>query len=105
MAEPARAPVYLPTVTVHRLRVVLAIVLIIVFVIGIYLVARFTSNTPVAYESIEDKFKYGSTGGEIDAGIPVSLWKTLPKLFPELLPPRKFSPGQEYGAFGFLYED
>jgi hypothetical protein len=37
--------------------------------------------------STEDHFKYGSTGGEREAGIPYWLWKTLPEMFAEYLRP------------------
>ena len=90
-------------VKVRKLRVVLGVIGVVVAAILIYLVARFTTNSPVTYTSAEDKFKYGSTGGEINTGIPYSIWMALPELFPELLPDKK--PGQGYRSFGFLYED
>src|SRR5499433_453837 len=79
-------------VKVRKLRVVLGVIGVVVAAILIYLVARFTTNSPVTYASAEDKFKYGSTGGEINTGIPYSTWMALPELFPELLPDKK--PGQ-----------
>src|SRR2546423_3653900 len=85
-------------------RILFAVVVLIV-VAGIYLLVRINRDSPVRYSNIEDSFKYGSTGGERLTGIPYSVWKALPRLFPELLPPGKFSPGQEYAPFGFLYED
>lgn len=76
-------------------------VLFVVFLViaGICLVLRFTSNSPVSYDNPQDRFKYGSTGGEIDSGIPYSVWKALPELFPEYLP------GKGYASLGFLYEE
>jgi hypothetical protein len=71
---------------------------------GFYLLARFTSDAPVTYEAPADHFKYGSTGGERASGIPYVIWKVLPRLFPDLLPKGSYRPGQEYAAFGFLYE-
>ena len=57
------------------------------FIIGcLYLVGRFTRDEPVTYTNPEDHFKYGSTGGERESGIPYWIWKVLPKMFPEYLP-------------------
>jgi hypothetical protein len=89
-------------VKVRRARVIAAAAIVLIAIVGVYLLARFTSNSPVTYESVEDKFKYGSTGGEIDAGIPYSVWMALPDLFPELLPDK--TPGRGYRSLGFLYE-
>lgn len=80
-------------------RWVYALLVIFVAAAGIYLLLRFTSNSPIAYDNPLDSFKYGSTGGEIDTGIPYSVWKALPELFPEYLP------GKGYASLGFLYEE
>jgi hypothetical protein len=63
-----------------------------------YLAVRLTRDVPVTYASEEDHFKYGSTGGERDAGIPLSIWKLLPEMFPEYLP------GKGLRSLGFVYE-
>lgn len=76
---------------------------------GIYLAARWTDDEPVTWESEEDHFKYGSTGGErgwgkqFGFGIPYWVWVTLPELFPEYLPGD--DPGPGYTSFGMLYEE
>ena len=70
----------------------------------LYFVCRFTRDSPVAYTDIEDHFKYGSTGGERESGIPYWIWKVLPKLFPEYLPDKTYTPGREYVSLGFIYE-
>jgi hypothetical protein len=59
---------------------------------------RFTRDKPVEYENIEEHFKYGSTGGERASGIPYSIWKALPEVFPEYLP------GKGLQSLGFIYE-
>ena len=71
---------------------------IILLVAGIYLWVRFHRDRPVDYASAEEHFKYGSTGGERDAGIPIALWNILPDLF------QKYLPGQGLESLGFLYE-
>jgi hypothetical protein len=70
----------------------------VVVLIAAWAYFRFTRDRPVTYESIEDHFKYGSTGGERASGIPYSIWMALPELFPEYLP------GKGLQSLGFLYE-
>jgi mono/diheme cytochrome c family protein len=64
---------------------------------------RFTSDRPVEYADDVAHFKYGSTGGERDTGIPYWIWVALPEVFPEYLPDK--TPGRGYSSFGFVYED
>ncbi|MGH9363533.1 MAG: hypothetical protein ACRD2T_16610, partial [Thermoanaerobaculia bacterium] len=79
---------------------------LILFLISLlYFAVRFNRNSPVVHAGIEDHFKYGSTGGEIEAGIPYAIWKALPGLFREHLPDRRRHPARAYEAFGFIYED
>ncbi len=70
----------------------------ILIIAAIYLVIRFNRDRPVGYANAEEHFKYGSTGGERDAGIPVALWNILPDLF------AKYLPGPGYASLGFIYE-
>src|SRR5207247_3202759 len=69
-----------------------------------YLAWRFSRDDPVTYTDSEEHFKYGSTGGERESGIPYWIWKVLPKMFPEYLPGKMYIPGTEYVSLGFLYE-
>jgi hypothetical protein len=63
---------------------------------------------PVAYESDDDHFQYGSLGGErgykgqVGFGLPYWIWVALPELFSDLLPDKR--PGQGYTSFGYTYE-
>jgi hypothetical protein len=70
----------------------------VLLVLLVWGVRRFTRDTPVTYASAEDHFKYGSAGGERASGIPYSIWKALPELFPEYLP----GPGLQ--SLGFIFE-
>ncbi|MDQ3621897.1 MAG: hypothetical protein M3463_05315 [Verrucomicrobiota bacterium] len=70
----------------------------------LFLVARFTTDSPVLYSSPEDHFKYGSTGGERASGFPYWVWKALPSLFPEHLPGGAYQADTPYAPLGFLYE-
>jgi len=74
------------------------VALLVLVLAGIYLLVRFTRDQPVEYADPEEFFKYGSTGGERTAGIPLSLWNIFPDLFQKHLP----GPGLE--SLGFLYE-
>ncbi len=69
-------------------------------VLGIYLAVRFTRDEPVVYTAPEDHFRYGSTGGERDAGIPYWLWKVLPEMFSEFLP----DPPRGLASLGFVFD-
>jgi len=73
--------------------------LIIVLLAAVYLAWRFTADSAVEYEDIQDHFKYGSTGGERVAGFPYWIFKVLPEVCPEYLP------GKGYESLGLLFED
>jgi hypothetical protein len=88
----------------RRWRVILAVILPLLAIALLYFVARFTRDDPVNYTDIEDHFKYGSTGGERESGIPYWIWKVLPKVFAEFLPDQKYVAGAEYESMGFIYE-
>jgi len=85
-------------------RVVLLVVVTIIAIGFSYLIWRFTRDDPVTYADPDEHFKYGSTGGERESGIPYWVWKVLPKMFPEYLPGKTYNPGREYASLGFLYE-
>ena len=73
---------------------------VVVAFIAIWAYVRFTRDEPVTFASDEDHFKYGSTGGERDAGIPYWVWKALPELFPEFLP----DGSKGLGSLGFVFD-
>jgi hypothetical protein len=81
-------------------RRVLATGAALLLVFGIYLAVRLRRDVPVTYATLEDHFKYGSTGGERDAGIPYWLWKVMPAMFPEFLP----GPGHDLASLGFVFD-
>ncbi len=85
-------------------RILLLVVVAVIAVGFAYLMWRFTRDDPVTYADPEEHFKYGSTGGERESGIPYWIWKVLPKMFPEYLPGKTYTPGREYVSLGFLYE-
>lgn len=86
-------------------RIVLWSLVFLAAVTVLYFVLRLTSDRAVTYDSPEEHFKYGSTGGERLSGIPYSIWKVLPRLFADSLPGGHYDPTKPYAAFGFIYED
>ena len=84
-----------------RFWTLLTIVVGVPILIGILLAVRFLPDRPVTYANIEDHFKYGSTGGERNAGFPLFLWKALPVVFADKLPQNGAT---GYRAFGMIYE-
>lgn len=76
---------------------VFAMVFVAVTVLALAL--RFAADRPVAYENIEEHFKYGSTGGERESGFPLWIFKALPQVCAQHLP------GKGYQSLGFVYEN
>ena len=79
-------------------------VLLLVVTAGVLLAMRFLEDEPVRYADDEDHFKYGSLGGEREAGFPYWIWKALPRVCAAQLPEGQRYPGQEFKALGFVYE-
>jgi mono/diheme cytochrome c family protein len=65
---------------------------------AVYLAARFLPDRPVAYDDIEQHFRYGSTGGERESGFPLWIWQALPQVC------AKHLPGKGYASLGMTYE-
>jgi len=60
--------------------------------------ARFGVDRPVVYDDPQEHFKYGSTGGEREAGFPYWIWRVLPTVCEDYLP------GEGYASLGMIYE-
>lgn len=72
-------------------------------IVAVYFGWRLTSDEAESFASPELQFKYGSTGGDKNFGIPFAVWQVLPVLFKDKLP--KGREGEGWGAFGFITED
>lgn len=73
-------------------------ILIVIVAAGL-LYFEFSRNVPETFfDDPVKQFKYGSTGGEILAGLPVGIFKALPKLCSDYLH------GDSWEALGFNYE-
>src|SRR5688572_16096406 len=81
-------------------RRIFATVALALIIFGIYMAVRLNRDEPVTYAAAEDHFRYGSTGGERDAGVPYWLWKVLPVMFSEYLP----DPKQGLASLGFVFD-
>ena len=55
--------------------------------------------SPSSTRTIEEHFKYGSTGGERESGFPYWIFQALPEVCAEHLP------GQGYASLGLIFED
>ncbi|HEX2344052.1 MAG TPA: cytochrome c, partial [Vicinamibacterales bacterium] len=55
-----------------------------------------------SFPAIDDHFKYGSIGTEEHVGVPYWIWRVLPTVFADKLPP---GPGEGYARIGFLYDN
>ncbi len=80
---------------------------LVVFLTGLaaagYFAWRLSRDTAETFADPVDQFKYGSTGGDRNFGIPYAMWEAMPTLFRDLMPEGREDEG--WAAFGFLYED
>lgn len=83
----------------------IAVLIVVGFVLlfTAYLLVRFLPDSVEHQVTEEDHFKYGTTGGERLAGIPVGIWNAIPGLCKKHLPEGDYPHG--YEAFGFIYEN
>jgi hypothetical protein len=79
------------------------VLLAVAVIIGIYFGWRLSRDEPETFTSTELQFKYGSTGGDKNFGIPFPVWQVLPVLFKDKLPKGREEEG--WGAFGFITEE
>ncbi len=87
----------------HWFRTLCLVIVAVMFLLGIYLALRLTTDRPIEYADDVMHYKYGSTGGERTMGIPYWFWVALPEMFPEYLPDGKA--GRGYKSFGMIYEE
>ncbi|MBP7146247.1 MAG: hypothetical protein KBD01_01795 [Acidobacteria bacterium] len=84
-----------------KLAVVAAAVLVLGAGLGLLAWGKlFREGPDQVFDDPVEQFKYGSLGGERDAGLPYWIWVVLPRVFPDLLP----GPGG-YASFGVVWEE
>jgi len=82
----------------RRFFILLAVILVPILVIVAYAAVRFGGDTAIVYDSPEEHFKYGSTGGEHESGFPYWIFQALPQVCAHRLP-------GGYRSLGFVYEE
>ncbi len=81
-----------------RIGLITVVILVVFLVGGVYLLGRFSVDTPVEYQDNAEHFKYGSLGSEHEFGMPYWIWRALPELFADKLP------GKGWESLGFVFE-
>jgi hypothetical protein len=90
-----------PTRSSVRIASLLAIILVLAaIVVGVSYVKFFRESPAAYFASDEEHFLFGSTGTEVERGIPYWIWLVLPRIFPEYLP----RPGG-YATLGIVGKD
>ena len=82
------------------LLVVLALPTLLLLGFGLYGMYLLGQNAPVAYADPAEHFKYGSTRGEMESGLPYWIWQVLPRVCGKHLP----DPSRGYASLGLIYE-
>lgn len=82
----------------RRFLVLLSLVIGIPLIVALWAAARFLPDRPVVYATLEDHFKYGSTGGERASGFPYWIWQVMPQVC------AKHLPGNGYQSLGMIFE-
>ncbi len=69
---------------------------------GAYFAWRLGQDEAEVFADPVAQFKYGSTGGDRNFGLPYVMWEAMPRLFADLMPEGRADEG--WAAFGFIYE-
>ena len=77
---------------------IVAVSVLLMAGVALYFYARFGVDQAVEYDDREQRFKYGSTGGERASGFPFWIWQVLPEVCADKLP------GVGYASLGMIYE-
>lgn len=85
-------------------KVISILLILIPILISAYLASRFLPDRAVSYTAIEEHFKYGSTGGERNLGIPYWIWRAAPHICSEMLPDKKRD-DIGFESLGMIYEE
>src|SRR4051794_27365866 len=82
----------------NRFVALITLLIALPLVVGVYAWARFGGDTAVTYESPDEHFKYGSTGGERESGFPYWIFQAMPKVCEHRLP-------GGYRSLGLIFEE
>lgn len=81
--------------------ILLIMITVFAAITALLLVMRFTADRPVEYADVGEHFKYGSTGGERESGLPYWVFQVMPRVCSKHMP----VPGTGYESLGFIYEE
>jgi hypothetical protein len=81
-------------------RILAGTAVVLIAVLGSTAWFYFLREVPQTFDSIEQRFLYGSIGAEQTDGVPYWMWVVLPRIFPEKLP----GPGG-YVSLGVVWEE
>lgn len=84
------------------LQPVAKLALIVVIIPGVYFAYRLNIDDAESFDDPVAQFKYGSTGGDKNFGLPYVMWRAMPVLFRDHLPKGREDEG--WAAFGLLYD-
>jgi mono/diheme cytochrome c family protein len=82
--------------------VLVAVEVLVAATAGIVIFLR--RDRPERHADAVEHFKYGSIGAEARAGIPLLVWKALPVVFADLLPPSPDPSVRGWARLGFVFE-
>lgn len=85
---------------IRRRRIVIGAAGVVVAVMGSASWFYLFRQVPQSFDSVEERFLYGSIGAEMTDGVPYWMWVVLPRIFPDKLP----GPGG-YVSLGVVWED
>ncbi len=86
---------------VRWLALAMAVPTLLLAAFGIYGAYLLTRNSAVTYADPAEHFKYGSTRGEMESGLPYWIWQVMPRVCGRHLP----DPARGYASLGLIYED
>jgi hypothetical protein len=78
---------------------IVGVAVLLVAIVAAALTINYRRDVAESFSDPIKQFKYGSTGGDRLAGIPVGIFKALPELC------RDYLPGEGWQSLGFIFED
>ena len=76
----------------------------LVLLIALAVWTKLILTVPVDYVDIDEHFKYGSIGSDLDNGLPYWIWRVMPAMCSNHLQARGDGSSPGYEAFGFISE-
>lgn len=97
------ADTHAPGGIARKIAVVCIAIVALLLATGGYFAWRLSQDSPETFADPVAQFKYGSTGGDRNFGLPYVMWEAMPSLFRDYLPEGRQDEG--WAAFGFIYEN